>query len=109
MIPIDSEVRVPTTKPKGLLSFYDFVLSQHSQRTDSTEKPSNYTIAMDYLRKSLVDGSKVNERSKTVVDVYVEKQMEYTKAQIEWDSLQDRNAGVFTLCLDQSIEIANGI
>lgn len=84
-----------------------FFLSQHSQRTDTTEKPSNYQTAMDYLRKSLVDGSKVNERSKTVVDVYVEKQMEYTKAQIAWDALQDKNAGVFPLFPDQILEIAD--
>lgn len=49
--------------------------------------------AMNYLRKPPAH----IDSKKTVVDVYVEKQMEYTRAQIEWDILQDKNAGTTLL------------
>lgn len=55
--------------------------------------------AMNYLRKPLTDSGNVAERKKTVVDVYVEKQRLYTQAQIEWDTLQDKNAGMYSLWL----------
>lgn len=44
---------------------------------------------MDYLRRPIMGP----EGPKTVVDIYVKKQEEYTKAQIEWDNIQDKNAG----------------
>lgn len=58
---------------------------------------------MDYLRKPIAGPGEStavtapgDSRRRTVVDVYVEKQTEYTKAQIAWDSLQDRNAGLWS-------------
>lgn len=56
---------------------------------------------MDYLRKPIAGPGQSTAvtapgagRKRTVVDVYVEKQMEYSKAQIAWDAVQDRNAGL---------------
>lgn len=50
---------------------------------------------MTYLRKPIATPENTNkgDRKQTVVDIYVEKQLKYVEAQIEWDNQQDKNAG----------------
>lgn len=50
---------------------------------------------MDFLKKPL-QGSR---GTKTIVDLYVEKQKLYTGAQMAWDAIRDKNAGVWFFLL----------